>query len=201
MNNNMLLTENIIIADADYVDSVAFDLTVNFERMLGRRVPQADMARWVECMALDGGMREGSHQTTVILIHDSRNACMKNFAPGHFKDELDGKAFCGKLGEFTFSAVQTEPMADKEQIASDILQLVTQDDKTVKRLMVALPPEMTGRVNSLLKHSDCQEAVATLFTMQPARGGAYRQEMLGYSLMAALGISGKEIEEKLNKTY
>ena len=47
-------SENIIIADGDYVDSVAFDLTVNFERMIGRRIPPADMARWVECIALDG---------------------------------------------------------------------------------------------------------------------------------------------------
>ena len=56
-------SENVIIVDADYVDKVVFDLTVNFERMLGRRVPKADMARWVECVALDGGLREGDHET------------------------------------------------------------------------------------------------------------------------------------------
>ena len=39
-------TENVILADADYADSVAFDLIVNFERMLGRRIPQADMVQW-----------------------------------------------------------------------------------------------------------------------------------------------------------
>ena len=38
--------ENIILVDADYVDKVAFDLIVNFERMIGRRIPQADMAKW-----------------------------------------------------------------------------------------------------------------------------------------------------------
>lgn len=37
--------ENVIIADAEYIDKVAFDLTVNFERMLGRRIPQADLAK------------------------------------------------------------------------------------------------------------------------------------------------------------
>ena len=50
-------SENIILVDADYVDKVAFDLTVNFERMLGRQIPQADMAKWLECVALDGGLR------------------------------------------------------------------------------------------------------------------------------------------------
>ena len=50
-------SENIILVDADYIDKVAFNLIVNFERMLGRRIPQADMARWLECVALDGGLR------------------------------------------------------------------------------------------------------------------------------------------------
>ena len=49
----------MMIVDADYVDRVAFDLTVNFERMLNRRIPQADLARWIDCVALDGGLREG----------------------------------------------------------------------------------------------------------------------------------------------
>ena len=50
-------SQNVIVADADYVDDVAFNLIVNFERMLGRRIPPADMARWAECIALDGGLR------------------------------------------------------------------------------------------------------------------------------------------------
>ena len=54
---------NVILVDADYVDKVAFDLTVNFERMIGRRIPQADMAQWPECVALAGGLRP---QTSVV---------------------------------------------------------------------------------------------------------------------------------------
>ena len=50
-------SKHVILVDADYVDKVAFDLIVNFERMLERRIPQADMARWLECVALDGGVR------------------------------------------------------------------------------------------------------------------------------------------------
>ena len=40
-------SENVILADADYIDKVAFNLTVNFERMIGRRIPQADRAKWL----------------------------------------------------------------------------------------------------------------------------------------------------------
>ena len=39
---NIKWSENVIVADADYIDKVAFDLTVNFERMIGRRIPPAD---------------------------------------------------------------------------------------------------------------------------------------------------------------
>ena len=59
MNNNeqdIKWSENVILVDADYVDKVAFNLIVNFERMLGRRIPQADLARWIDCVALDGGI-------------------------------------------------------------------------------------------------------------------------------------------------
>ena len=35
---NIKWSENVIIADADYIDRVAFDLTVNFERMINRRI-------------------------------------------------------------------------------------------------------------------------------------------------------------------
>jgi hypothetical protein len=36
----------------------------------------------------------------------------------------------------------------------------------------------------------------TVFAMQPMPGGNFRQEILGYSLMAALGISADEINSK-----
>ena len=53
------MSPHVILIDAEYLDRVAFDLTVNFETMLGRRLPKADRARWLDCIALDGGLREG----------------------------------------------------------------------------------------------------------------------------------------------
>ena len=70
--SSIKLSENIIIADADYIDYVAFQLSVQFERMLGRRVPRADLSRWVMNVALDGGLRADgkAHETQVVLVHD-----------------------------------------------------------------------------------------------------------------------------------
>ena len=69
--NNTKWSRNVILVDGDYVDSVAFNLIVNFERMLGRRILKADTARWIDCVALDGGMREerdADGETQVIFI-------------------------------------------------------------------------------------------------------------------------------------
>ena len=96
MNNNLQegkWSENVILVDADYVDKVAFNLIVNFERMIGRRIPQADMARWLECIALDGGLRNGNHQTQVVFIHQKAKTEMENFLPGNYANDLTGKAF------------------------------------------------------------------------------------------------------------
>ena len=187
-------TENIIIADGDYVDEVVFDLTVNFERMLGRRIPKADTARWVECIALDGGLREGDQETGIVLIHDAQNGCMKNFEPGNYAKELNSQAFRSHLGEFSFTAVTTEQMASKESLLTDTLQIVA-GRKEVKRIMVVAPDHLYNKVREALKDAD-EEKHITLFTMQPKADDTLHHEMLGFPLMAALGIRSGEIQGK-----
>ena len=191
-------TENIIIADADYVDRVAFDLTVNFERMIGRRIPPADMARWVECIALDGGMRPLASRPSpltsqVVLVHAAGRERMQNFAPGHYADELNGKAFVGSLGEFVLACPSPEDLTTKAGLLLDTLQLVAQA-KGVRRLMVVPSEEDLDSVRRLLRRYDDDERRTTVFTMQPLAGSIpFRQEILGYSLMAALGVKSSEL--------
>ena len=201
MNNNQQETkwsENVMLVDADYVDKVAFNLIVNFERMLGRRIPKADLARWVDCVALDGGLKEGAHETLVVLAHQKDKAQLDNFAPGNYAAELDGKAFKDSLGEFVISAVPIEPIADSEDYLTEALRLVTAQ-KEVKRVMVipnAEDPYIYNKVRETLNRVDDDEKRITVFAMEPKPGGNFRQEILGYSLMAALGITSDEINSK-----
>jgi predicted metalloendopeptidase len=83
-----------------------------------------------------------------------------------------------------------------EQLLKDLLQLIC-EQKTVKRLMVVVDDAMVNMLRPILQRYDSEERRTTLLTMQPIAGGAYRHVLLGYSLMAALGISSREIEEKL----
>ena len=184
---------NVILVDADYVDKVAFDLTVNFERMIGRRIPQADMVQWLECVALDGGLPFGGQRNVqVVLLHKGQQ--MENFTPGRFA-ELDGKAFEGRLGEFLISCVPVEDLTTMDDLFVDSLQVIANAEE-VKRLIVVPDAEhIYNKVRDGLRHADPDKHV-TVLAMQPMEGGNFRQEILGYSLMAALGIRSEEIRER-----
>lgn len=197
MNNDILKegkwSENVILADADYIDKVAFDLIVNFERMICRRINQADLARWIDCIALDGGIREGENNIQVVLIHDKKNSKLENFAPSDYANELDGKAFKDNLGEFVISALPVEDIVSKDDLFIDALSLIC-EQKDVKRVMVIPDEEKTyDQVRQTLHRVDEDKRI-TVFSMQPMQGGNFRQEILGYSLMSALGIRADEIK-------
>ena len=197
--NNTKWSEIVILVDAEYVDKVAFDLTVNFERMLGRRIPQADTAQWLECIALDGGLRPtaNSQKPTatcqVVLIHDKKQQQLDNFLPGRFAD-LDGKAFSGQLGEFLISCVQVEEMVTKDDLYIDSLQIIANATEVQRLMVVADSDRLYNKVREALRQADPDKHI-TVFTMQPMASGNFRQEILGYSLMAALGIKAEEINK------
>ena len=197
MNNNLQdikWSENVILVDADYVDKVAFNLIVNFERMIGRRIPQADLAKWIDCVALDGGLREGEHETLVVLTHRKDKTKLENFVPADYTQDLDGKAFKDHLGEFSFGAYPVEELTTKEDFFLDTLQTVCQQKETT-RIMIIPDDSIYNNVRELLYRLDDDTKHITVFTMQPMSGGPFRQEILGYSLMSALGIRSEEIPQ------
>ena len=193
-------SKNVILVDADYVDKVAFNLIVNFERMLGRRIPKANMALWADCVALDGGLRPGDNQTQVILIRTKEKKQLDNFDPSDFAADLTGKAFKDNLGEFILDSYTAE-----EEIVAygdffvDALQLIT-TQKEVERIMVipnAEDEQTYNKVRVTLNRINDDTKHITVFSMQPMPGGNFRQEILGYSLMAALKIKSEEINNNI----
>ena len=164
-SNNIHWSENIIVADAEYIDKVAFNLTVYFERALNRRI----FSTWAIDVALDGGVREGQHETQVVLIHNKDKQQLDYFAPSDFEKELNAKAFRHeKFGEFIVSSLAVENgVTTKGDFIADVVRTLC-DQEGVKRI--------------------------TLFAMQPMLTGNFRQEVLGYSLMNALGIKADELK-------
>lgn len=199
---------NVILVDADYLDNVARNLIERFERLLGRQIAKGSMAVWADCVALDGGLRPGDNQIQVVIIHPKEKRGLNHLDPSDFAEHLSGKAFKDNIGEFVFDCYPAEEeFVDYDDFFVDALQLITAQ-KEVKRLMVVTHAEnalLYNKVREVLNGADDEKAI-TIFSMQPAtdgespsdgmQGKKIRQEILGYSLMAALGIKAEEIENK-----
>lgn len=200
---------NVILVDADYLDNVARNLIERFERLLGRQIAKGSMTVWADCVALDGGLRPGDNQIQVVIIHPKEKRGLNHLDPSDFLEHLSGKAFKDNIGEFVFDCYPAEEeFVDYDDFFVDALQLITAQ-KEVKRLMVVTHAEdaiLYNKVREVLNGADDEKAI-TIFSMQPAtdgespsdgmQGKKIRQEILGYSLMAALGIKAEEIENKI----
>lgn len=184
--------DNLILVDADFADRVALDLIVNFGRMLGRKIPNADIARWIDCLALDGGIREGNGQTQVALIHSKGKRQFDCFTPSHLEKELDGQAFKDNLGEFVINAFSEESIVSREDLMADMLRLGLAA-KEVKRIILVPDEAHHDLIRHVLGQADTGKDV-TLLSMLPVAGDNFRQENLGYSLMNAMGISADEFK-------
>ena len=115
--------------------------------------------------------------------------------PGNYADELHGKAFKGNLGEFVFTCINPEGFTTTDDLLADTLQLVLQANG-VKRIMVVPSEQGLDGVRNVLRQTTNGDApkCVTVFAMQPIAGGRFSQEILGYSLMAALGVKGSELK-------
>lgn len=184
--------ENVILVDADYVDGVAFNLIVNFERMLNRRIPKADLAQWLVCVALDGGVFGRGNEIQVVMIHGKGRKSWENFNPPAFAD-IDGKAFKeDKLGEFIMSLLSDETLVPGDNLFLQSFETLA-DAREVKRLIVVPDLVRCGEaLRSVLKKTSGKDV--TLLTMEPQVGSGFKSEILGYSLMSAMGIRGDEIK-------
>ena len=136
-SQNIKMSENIIIVDGDYIDRVAFNLIVNFERMLNRKIPAADFSQWVVDIALDGRLKPGNHETQVVILHDKNKAKLENFVPSDFQKELDKQAFTDeRLGAFIIHTIATgSALTEKDDVLLDILRIALSHAE-IRRIMI-----------------------------------------------------------------
>lgn len=187
-------SEHVILVQADYLDRVAFDLTVNYERMLNRPIPKADLAHWLVCAALDGGVTPGANELQVVLIHSKEKKQLDNFLPASFDKELDGKGFDDPhLGTFSISSLKIENLVSGADFFTQAFETLV-DAKEVKNLIV-VPDTDTSVFDllAILERTDGEKNV-TLLTMEPSSSRRIHTEILGYSLTSALGVRGDEFK-------
>jgi hypothetical protein len=186
-------SKNVILVDGDYIDQVAFNLIVNFERMLERRIPKADLAHWLVCVALDGNIAEGEG-AQVILLHTKSK--LENFMPADYTQELDGKAFNDRMGEFCISSVQVEKMTTMEDLFMESMRHLYRQPEVKDLMLISNDRYLDQVLMDLHRTQTDKDKVINVFTMQPVINGSYNQQILGFSLMAAMGIKSEEINKK-----
>lgn len=191
-SENTSWAENVILIDADYADILAFNLSVQLERMLERRMPKISWARWMDYVALDGGLRPGDNAVQVLLLYSKGKNILKNFMPEDMHRDLDGQSFRSGLGEFAFASfpVEENVVTRGELYRQSVETLLA--SKQVKRLV--LVPDMGEygvTLKSTVDHAEGKNVI--LMSSEPLTGFHCGQEIITYSLMAALGVKGEEI--------
>lgn len=202
------MTRNIILVDADHLDHVAFDLIVNYERMLGRRIATADLAHWLDCIALDGGLTPGDNAVQVVFIHSQEKSHLAHFSPSDLNTELNGKAFKDHLGEFSLASLAVEPIIRQDDLLVESFESLLLDREIERIMLIADLDGFTEESAALARRikqlcatppqpeqgDSLPPKSITLFAMQPLAGRGFQSEILGYSLTAAMGVSGNEFQ-------
>lgn len=180
-----------LVIDAEYVDAVAFDFIVNFERMLGRRIQQADLCDWLTCLSLDAGLRPGEeHEINASWLHEAHTPKLQNWALQEGEYVFQHVEYHNSLGNFELNAypVETE-LTNKADFFVESLRVLAGMENVERILLV---PDFDSYGKQLLSAIPDQKDV-TLFVMEPFKDRRCYVENLGYSLAHALGIKGEEL--------
>ena len=192
-NNELKFAEKVILIDAAYINKVTKDLSQHFGQVIGRELPKADLAIFLECVAMDAAIQPGDNVLQVLFVYDKDENKMDAFNPSDLKNELNDVAFKSQLGEFQLNAFEPSEMADKETFFLESVRLVA-DAKEVKHLVVVPSESEYGdKLPEIFDKVDGKESIHVLGMNPPVPSDKYQWEMLGYAVLQALGIRSDEI--------
>ena len=192
-NNELKFAEKVILIDAAYINKVTKDLSQHFGQVIGRELPKADLAIFLECVAMDAAIQPGDNVLQVLFVYDKDENKMDAFNPSDLKNELNDVAFKSQLGEFQLNAFEPSEMADKETFFLESVRLIA-DAKEVKHLVVVPSESEYGdKLPEIFDKVDGKESIHVLGMNPPAPSDKYQWEMLGYAVLQALGIRSDEI--------
>lgn len=180
------MAKHYILVDADFIDTFAFDFTVLAERELCQRVKPANLGLWLDCIALDGGLRPGENEVQVAFLHNKDTEGLKHFLPGNFAKEIDGKAFQDNLGEFVLATCPVETVVTKADL---FVQSMKAWLETLEDGVLMLVPDMQSYGTQVLQAMAETKGRIMLFTTEKVAGRGFEQELISYSIAHALGIT------------
>ena len=193
INNELKFAEKVILIDAAYINKVTKDLSQHFGQVIGRELPKADLAIFLECVAMDAAIQPGDNVLQVLFVYDKNENKMDAFNPSDLRKELNDVAFKSQLGEFQLNAFEPSDIADRESFFLEAVKLVA-DAKEVKHLVVVPSESEYGdKLPEIFDKVDGKESIHVLGMNPPVSSDKYQWEMLGYAVLQALGIRSDEI--------
>lgn len=173
-----------MLIDADGLDIVAQNIRTHFAGQLGKEIAQADLAEWLVCAALDGGVEQNPKgEVHAIFLHTKQKKVLEQFLPGKLA-ELDGMAFRDDvMGEFQLSVVVEEELAGDDFLAQCAHSLLNTDG--VNRLI------LVSEECPKLEIPENKDLVQ--LSMVPGEGVSSHVSV-GFSLLHAFGISAEDLK-------
>lgn len=200
-DNKIKLSKTVMVIDVAYLNFVINDLKNYFERKLERSLQKIDLALFAMYLAMDAGIEEGENDVQILLLYDKESEELHHCMPCDVKQELDGVAFRGSLGEFSFMAVPSEGFVSRGELFLDLLRIILNSADVEKMVVVSFNEEYGEDVEDILKEyidrmtegNESEKDIIQFRMEEPVSPVGYLWKMLGYPLMTALGIKGEEL--------
>ena len=200
MAENVKLAENVILVDVAYFNDVVKDLKRYFELQLGRPLQNIYVEEWASYLALDSGVRDKENNIGVLFVHDGQTDKLLHCDLADLNKDLNGVGFTNQLGEFSFTSVSSEGLVSRANLYLDLLNIAL-NSADVKRLMLVpfiddYGAKLMEVLDEYLRNADTENSKGLfLFNMdEPAHPLGCKWDLLGYSMMRALGIKAEELE-------
>ena len=178
-----------ILVDTKALSEVAFDIIVNFERMLNRRIPDVDIKKWLYAAACDGKFAVSPDEVHAVFLKEKsavafRNLDFKDIVVGHdAKFEYENFNFCVDFAEYEGSA---------DHAFMDTLENILSTHSEPEDIVCVPGGDICQYTARVL--SGQRRLRATVLSMDALRCGGLGHDYLSCSLSYALGVNDNEIE-------
>ena len=167
MDEKIAFAECVLLLDVDFMN-----LLVEPIRQPGGgrpELPYVEWGSWLSYLALDAGIKSGSNELQVLLLHKEGESEVRCCQPASL-EALNGQACQAPLGEIQFACVPTAGMTTPQALYLNLLQLAL-DAKDVKHLLLLPHPAYTEAVvdelTDLFSEKPALASKVTLFTLKP----------------------------------
>lgn len=183
--------KQLILVDAAALNKVAFDIIVNFERMLNRRLPRVDMRKWLFAAACDGNFVHALEPVSVVMLVKNGAAEFANL-DFEFLENVPAESIVDCEG-YQMSIEMRGYDGDAGHALVEIVENLNEEFPRLNDL-VCVPREDISQYTARLL-AGMRMVRPTLLTPDMLRGTGFAQEFISCSISYALGITGDDVRD------